>query len=90
MHEPADEGRGMDQDPRIKVVRDALGGTEIFVRCEIHGSWFWLKVGNHVSYLSAGADNSLDTRLAGTRTLEKEGHPSRSDRRSDDTSDGPV
>ena len=36
----------------MKVVKDASGATETFVKCEIHGRWFWLKVENREAYLN--------------------------------------
>ena len=53
MDGPFDALHVKDSDPRIKVVTDGFGAKATYVKCEIHGAWFWLKVADHVSYLKA-------------------------------------
>ena len=59
----------LEEDPgsQTKVVRNEFGGTETYVKCEIYGRWFWLKVENQGAYLGLTGDKDRDIPRIGRR-----------------------
>jgi hypothetical protein len=45
---------------QMKVIKNEFGGTDVFVKCEIYGRWFWLKVENQELYMNLHGNEHRD------------------------------
>jgi hypothetical protein len=55
-------GGRLDENPgsQMKVIKNEFGGTDVFVKCEIYGRWFWLKVENQELYMNLHGSEHRD------------------------------